>query len=452
MDLVLHFISEFTNWLWSYPLLAAVVGGGIIIACRLRFIQFRKFAYINKQTFGRIFSPSSIGQGTVTPFQAACTALASSIGAANIVVVPTIIFTAGPGAVFWMWLAALLGQSTKFAEIVLGIKYRRLNRAGEYVGGACYYMEKGIGGRIGKICGFLVAFFFMIEILPSITLQTHSAVKPLVELGFNRYSAVGIIFILVFLVVYGGVKRIGKVTEKLVPLMAVVYFFFGLIILLVNFREIPQALYNIIVGAFNPAAVGGGVTGGSILTVMKAGVARGVYSNEAGMSSAPYGHGAATTDHPVRQGFWGIFEVTVDTLIVCTMSAMITLVSGVWQNGAFKDIAVYKAFSLQYGALGEYIVSFSLFLFVLSTIIVIVYYVEKLAEYCFGYLMSKVMRMSACAMIILAAFLSMDNAGILLDFTLGMVVLFNIIGVVYMSGQVKRETDEFFTQTQYYEK
>ena len=139
-------------------------------------------------------------------------------------------------------------------------------------------------------------------------------------------------------------------------------------------------------------------------------------------------------------------------MIVCTMSAMITLVSGVWQNDAFKDIAVYKAFSLQYGALGEYIVSFSLFLFVLSTIIVIVYYVEKLAEYCFGYLMSKIMRMSACAMIILAAFLSMDNAGILLDFTLGMVVLFNIIGVVYMSGQVKQETDEFFKQPQYYEK
>lgn len=460
MDAFLKPFIAFTNWLWSYPLLLIVIGGGLIIACRLRFIQFRKFAYINKQTFGKIFEKNHGGQGTVTPFQAACTALASSIGAANIVVVPTIIFTAGPGAVFWMWIAAFIGQSTKFAEIVLGIKYRIKNEAGEYVGGACYYMEKGLGGQIGKVCGFLVAFFFMIEILPSITVQTHAAINPLIDLstrigiGENiaRYLAIALIFVLVCLVVFGGVKRIGKVTEMLVPIMAVIYFFFGLIILILNIKEIPEAIRNIFVGAFNPAAVVGGVSGGSILAVMKAGVARGVYSNEAGMSSAPYGHGAAVTDHPVRQAFWGVFEVTVDTLIVCTMSAFITLVTGVWKNPDLKNIAIYKAFDMQFGNVGGVIVSISLFLFVLSTIIVIVFYVEKLAEYCFGYTVSKIMRVIASLMVVLAAFLNTDNAGLFLDFTLGIVVLFNIAGVVLMSGQVKESMDEFFSDPKYYAK
>lgn len=452
MDTILKPFIAFTNWLWSYPLLIIVVGGGLIIAARLRFVQFRKLAYINKQTFGKIFEKNHGGEGTVTPFQAACTALASSIGAANIVVVPTIIFTAGPGAVFWMWIAAFIGQSTKFAEIVLGIKYRIKNEAGEYVGGACYYMEKGLGGQLGKICGFLVAFFFMIEILPSITVQTHAAFNPLVDLGINKYIGIGLIFVLVCLVVFGGVKRIGKVTEMLVPIMAVIYFLFGIVILVMNAGQIPTAIRNIFVGAFDPTAVVGGVTGGSILAVMKAGVARGVYSNEAGMSSAPYGHGAAIVDHPVRQAFWGVFEVTVDTLIVCTMSALITLVTGVWQNPDFKNIAIYKAFDMQFGQIGGIVVSVSLFLFVLSTIIVIVFYVEKLAEYCFGFTVSKVMRVVASLMIVVAAFLNTDNAGLFLDFTLGIVVLFNIVGVVAMSGKVKESMDEFFSDPKYYNK
>ena len=229
MDAITKPIIAITNFFWGWPILIVLMGGGILITIRTGFLQFRYLPFILKQTFGKMFNSGVGGEGTVSPFQAASAALASSIGAANIVVAPAIIFTAGPGAVFWMWVAGILGQATKFGEIVLGIKYREKNSDGEFVGGPSYTFKKGIGGTLGKIMGFLVSFFFMIEILPSITLQTISAAGPLEKLGLDRRIAAVIILILVVLVAYGGIKRIGQVTEKMVPLMAGLYIIFGII-------------------------------------------------------------------------------------------------------------------------------------------------------------------------------------------------------------------------------
>src|SRR5699024_8987875 len=259
------------------------------------------------------------------------------------------------------------GQGTKFAEIVLGIKYREKNKEGEYVGGPAYTFKKGIGGTAGKIMGFLVSFFFMIEILRSITLQTISAVGPLEQLGLSRVVAAVVITILVVLVAYGGIKRIAQVTEKMVPFMAALYIIMGLVIIIMHADQVPNAFKMIFVGAFNPKAIGGGVVGGTLVQLIKAGAARGCYSNEAGMGSAPYAHATAVTDHQVRQGMWGIFEVIADTGIVCTISALLVLVTGLYQDPSMQDIGVERAFNTAFGQVGTAVIAVSLFLFVLST-------------------------------------------------------------------------------------
>lgn len=451
-------IHKIADVLWgppAFPLLILIVGGGLFVMIRTGFPQIRHFGYIMGQTFGKMFSKNHKGEGTVSPFQAACSALASSIGAANIVVVPSIIFVAGPGAVFWMWIAALIGMSTKFAEIVLGMKYREKNEDGEFIGGPAYYLKKGVGGTMGKVLGFCVAFFFMIEILPSISLQTLSAAGPMIDLGVNKYVAVGLILVVVLLVVYGGIKRIGKVTEFMVPIMATIYFVLGIVLIIAHIGKVPEAFRMIFVGAFNPEAILGGAAGVGLTKALQNGVARGVYSNEAGMGSAPYAHSAAVVDHPCRQGFWGVFEVFVDTVVVCTISALAVLVTGVWAPGENADkagTAVYHAFTSLFGTLGGVIISVSLFFFVLSTIIVIVFYCEKQAEYLFGTAVGKIFRFIACAMIVLALFIDFNSASFLLDFALALVIIPNMIGVVMLSGEVKELIQEFFTNPKYYER
>jgi amino acid carrier protein len=450
MKALLDIITNITNFIWGWPILIALLGGGIIITFRTNFVQLRYLPFILKQTFGKMFASDVGGEGSVSPFQAASAALASSIGAANIVVAPSIIFVAGPGAVFWMWMAALIGQATKFAEIILGIKYREKNSDGEFVGGPAYTFKKGIGGTLGKVMGFLVSFFFMIEILPSITLQTISAAGPLEKLGLSRTISAVVITILVVLVAYGGIKRIGQVTEKLVPFMAALYILFGLIVIVMNISKLPGAFALIFSSAFNPKAIAGGTTGAAFAAMVKAGAARGCYSNEAGMGSAPYAHATAITDHPVRQGMWGIFEVIADTIIVCTISALVVLVTTDITNQDLKGIAVERAFNAAFGQIGTAVIAISLFLFVLSTIIVIVFYCEKQGEYLFGTAVGKMMRLVACIMVILGGFVSFENAGTFLDFTLGLVVFTNMIGMIMLSGELKEMTEDFFKNPKYY--
>ncbi len=447
---IIDFIVKLTNAFWGWPILIVLLGGGLLICFRTGFVQIRYLPFILKQTFGRMFSSNVGGEGSVSPFQAATAALASSIGAANIVVAPSIIFTAGPGAVFWMWIAAIIGQATKFSEIVLGIKYREKNEDGEFVGGPAYTFKKGIGGTLGKVMGFLVSFFFMIEILPSITLQTISAAAPLEQLGMSRVVSAIIIAVLVVLVAYGGIKRIAQVTEKMVPIMAAIYIVAGLIVIFMHIDRVPEAFGLIIGGAFNPKAIAGGAAGAGISALIRAGAARGCYSNEAGMGSAPYAHATAVTDHPCRQGMWGIFEVIADTIIVCTISALVVLVTDLYKNPEMQDIGVERAFNTAFGQIGTAIIAISLFLFVLSTIIVIVFYAEKQGEYLFGTAVGKIVRLIACGMVILGGFVSFENAGVFLDATLGLVVFTNMVGMIILSGELKELVDDFFKNPKYY--
>ncbi len=445
MSKLFEMITDFTNFVWGIPMLLILGGGGVFLTIRLGFFQFTKFPYIMKQTFGKIFKKSE-GDGTVSSFGAACAALASSIGAANIVGVPTAIALGGPGAVFWMWLIALIGCATKFSEVALGIKYRQKNEVGEYVGGPAYYLKAAFKGNFGKFIAAYATFFIMIEFVPSISVQTLSICTSATELGIPKIATAIVVLAITTLVVCGGIKRIANITEKLVPIMALVYAACVIIVLGFNFTKIPGAFAAIFKGAFTGSAAVGGFTGATLAATIRWGAARGCYSNEAGMGTAPYAHSAAVTDHPARQGFWGIFEIFCDTIIICTLTALMVLTTGVWQEkGLSPDAMPVKAFSSVFGtAFGGTILSICLLLFVLSTILVLVFYCEKNAEALFGYKFSIFMRVVCLSAIIYGAFGDISNLYTALDFLLMMMIIPNMIGLITLSGEVRDLKNDFF--------
>jgi len=441
-------IGKISAWIWGIPMLVILVGGGVFLTFALGFFQFRYFFYILKQTFGKIFSKPE-GEGTVTPFQAATSALASTIGASNIVGVPVAIMMGGPGAIFWMWITALVGAASKFTEVVLGLKYREKNEEGDYVGGPMYYIEKGLNWKPVSI---LFAFFLMIELVPSIMVQANSVAGSAQALNISPTITGIVVAVLVGLVVVGGIKRIGQVSEKLVPFMALLYFCGAIIIILTHANMIPTAIALIFKHAFIPAAPVGGFTGAVVAQAMRWGIARGSYSNEAGMGTAPMAHSAAITDHPVRQGFWGIFEVIVDTLIVCSTTAFLVLTTGKWTEVDPSQATSIPALAFQdfYGPVGGSLVTFSILCFVISTIIVIIYYGEKQAEYLFGLGFSKIMRWVYLVSIFIGAIGGAKFLWQFLDILLACIIIPNMISIIALHKDVVQLKNEFFTSHQYY--
>ncbi len=453
MDGILKAILDFSNWLWGIPMLVILVGGSLFLTIRLGFFQFVYFPFAMKETFGKIFHKQE-GEGTVTPFQAATAALASTIGASNIVGVPVAIAFGGPGAVFWMWVVALIGCAAKFAEIVLGIRYREKNEEGEYVGGPMYYL-RGIKGPVGKALSWIFAFFLMIELVPSIATQSLSAVQTAGTLNIPKIVIALLLVVLVGLVVFGGLKRIGQFTEKLVPFMALLYLIGGLAIIISNIGNLPHAFGLIFKHAFTPAAAVGGFGGAMVAQAIRWGTARGVYSNEAGMGTAPIAHSGAITDHPVRQAMWGIFEIVVDTLIVCTVTALVVLVTGLYETIPGTEAASMpaRAFQALLGdGLGGAIVTISIFLFVLSTITVIAWYGKTQAEFLFGPMFGNVMVVVYLAAIIAGAYLDLEFIYQFLDILLASIIIPNMIGLVALSGEVVDLKKEFFNNPQLYKR
>lgn len=435
--------KHLVDWLWLYPILIILVGGGITMSINLRFFQITKLPFILKETFGKIFKKGE-GDGTITPFQAATSALASTIGAANIVGVPLAIATGGPGAIFWMWIIAIFGCALKYSEIILGIKYRVKNENGEYVGGPMYYLKNGAKM---PILGSLFAFFLMVEIAPSIATQSASIVQTAETINIPPViSGIAVVFI-VGLVVYGGIKRISKVTEKLVPFMAIAYFLIALIVVLFSFENIPATFSLIFKGAFNPTAAAGGFAGSVVSATIRTGAARGAYSNEAGMGTSTIAHSAAVTDYPARQALWGVFEVIVDTLCICTITALLVLTTGTWSGvgadkaAAMPSMAIQSVLGTKFG--GGFL-TICMLMFVLSTLIVIIFYGEKQAEYLFGLKTSKIVRVIYLCFIMIGALCKLDNIVVLLDSALACVIATNMIGVIKLRKEVKEESDKFF--------
>ena len=448
---IINLLLKFANWFWQWPILALCGGGGLYLGIRTGFIQFRHFGYIMSQTFGKMFSKSSTGEGNVSQFAAACTALASSIGASNIVGVPVAIALGGPGAVFWIIIMALIGCGTKFVEVTAGLMYREKNEAGEWVCGPYYYCrqigKKGsVLAKIGAFFGTFYAVLLAIELIPSLAAQATSAAQQGDLMGVPQIVIAVITAVIVVIVCIGGVKRIGDVCDKLVPIMALVYLIGAVIIILMHVSAVPAAIGMIFKDAWTGKAALGGFAGATMSQALRWGMARGLYSNEAGFGTSPQGHAAANVDHPVRQGFWGVFEVFVDTIIVCMSTALVILTTGVYtKEGIQQGALAQAAFHDNFGQFGNFFVGISVFLFVLSTIIVCAFYGQRQAEFLFGVKFGKIwIWVYVISTIIGGLGIDLGVMYSLTDAFLAMIIIPNVLALFILVPKVKRAQNEFF--------
>lgn len=450
MDKIIAGVEKFSGWLWGVPLIALLTITGIFMTVKLGFFQFKYPLYIFQQTLGSVFKKPK-GEGTVTPLQALTSALSSTIGAANIVGVPAAIMFGGPGAVFWMWVIAVISMAVNFAESVLAVHYREKNEEGEFVGGPMYYMKKGLNM---KWLGVWFSFALMIELIPSIMVQGNSVAATVSQTFKIDGIYTGIIIAAITgLVVFGGIKRIGRITEILVPFMALLYVGGALVIVILNINQVPAVISLIFSYAFQPMSAVGGFAGVAVAETVRWGFARGLYSNEAGLGTTPIAHAAAQTDHPVRQGFWAIIGIVIDTLVVCSATAFVVLSTGVWkQEGALADPAALTtiAFRENFGAFGSFLVTISLIFFVLSTIIVVVFYGSKQAEFLFNLKAAQAVKVVYLAAIVLGSVGAAKTIWSFLDLALAAILLPNIIAVLLLSSKVKELKDEFFESEKYY--
>jgi AGCS family alanine or glycine:cation symporter len=435
-----------SGWLWGFPLITLLCATGIFLTIRLKGFQFTHFFYVMGQTFGSIFRRKEEGEGTLSAFQALTSALASTIGAGNIVGVPVAIIMGGPGAVFWMWVIALLGMAIKFSEIVLAVKYRKQNEIGEFVGGPVYYMTDGLKA---KWLAVLFALALMLEVILSILIQANALANSVFSsLGLTHLvTGIATMFI-TGLVVIGGIKRLGRFTEKFVPIMSIFYLGASFTILYMNAEHLPGIIELIFRHAFTPIAPVGGFTGAGIAAIIRSGFARGLYSNEAGSGTAPTAHATAVTDHPVRQAMWGITEVFIDTIVICTCTAFVVLVTSVWQHPDVQSTAggiITVAFIQSFGNTGGFFITVSLFMFVFSTIIVLIWYGEKQAEYLFGLGASKVYRIVCVILVPLGAVGTAQFLWQFLDLGLALVLIPNVIAILLLNKEVVNLTKEFLT-------
>jgi AGCS family alanine or glycine:cation symporter len=424
-------------------MLVLLVGTGVYLTLRTNFMSIAKLGYILKNTLFKMFTKEGKGEGEITAFQAVATALAATVGTGNIAGVATAIALGGPGAVFWMWLSAIFGMTTKFGEVVLSINYREKTPDGRFVGGPMYYIEKGLKMKwlayVFAVFGALAAFGI------GNMVQSNSVAASLeVSFGVNKIVTGIVLAALSAIVIIGGIKRIGQVTERLVPFMAAFYILGALFIIITNISHLGEAFGLIFGSAFTGSAAVGGFAGSTMKIAMTRGIARGVFSNEAGLGSAPIAHAAATTDHPVRQGLWGVFEVFVDTIIICSLTALSIIMSGVWSSGATGSELTTMAFNEGLPGPGGYIVSIGILLFAFSTILGWAYYGERCAEYLFGPKVNMIYRIIWIPFIVIGAIGGLNALWDLADTLNGLMAIPNLIGVLGLSGVVIKLTKEFF--------
>ena len=395
---IIEKINDALNtFIWGVPAMVAIIGVGLYLSIRSGFVQIRKFGHALKNTIGKIFKKSDASEGAITPFQAVCTALAATVGTGNIAGVAGAIALGGPGAVFWMWISALLGMCTKFSEVVLAVKFRERSSEGDYVGGPMYYIKNGLGKKWMWLAYAYAAFGVLAVFGTGNATQVNTIVASINSalLSYNLLSVdhlgttnliIGIaLAVIVALILLGGIKRIGKVTEKLVPIMALLFIVLSIGLIIMKIDQVPAAFAMIFQGAFTPRAVTGGVVGSFFLS-MRNGVARGIFSNEAGLGTGSIAHACADTEDPVEQGMFGIFEVFMDTIVICTMTALVILLSGVditFGKAAGAELTI-SGFTSVYGNWVSIFTAVAMFCFAFSTILGWGLYGERCAEFLFG--------------------------------------------------------------------
>lgn len=444
-------VNDFVNDLvWGWPFLILIVGTGVYLTFRTQFIPFTKFGYIIKNTFLKIFVKEQVGEGEITAFQAVSTALAATVGTGNIAGVGTAIAIGGPGAVFWMWIAALFGMATKYGEVVLAIEYREKTDDGRYVGGPMYYLEKG--AKMKWLAVLFAIFGAAATFGIGNMVQSNSVADSLnTTFGIEPWITGVVLAALVALVIVGGIKKIGKVTEIIVPFMAIIYIVGGLIIIIANIQLVPQAFGIIFRDAFTGSAAAGGFVGSTLALGVRYGVARGVFTNEAGLGSAPIAHAAATTDHPVRQGFWGVFEVFADTIVLCTITALVIVMTGAVDTGLDGAALTTSAFN-EGIPFGGYIVTFGLVFFAFSTLLGWSYYGERCMEYLFGPKSIVFYRLLFIPLIVVGAIGGLRAIWALADTLNGLMALPNLIGLLILSPVIVKSTRNYFGKNGIYER
>lgn len=438
-----NMLGAFSDWLWGDWLLFVLLGVGLLYTILSGAVQIRKFPYIIRKTLLEpVFRKQKDSQeaGTITSFQSLCTAVASCVGSGNVVGVSTAVIAGGMGAIFWMWAAALLGMATKYGEIILGMIYRQKNEEGQYIGGPMYYIEHGLHLHwLAVLC----AGFMVIQIICGNFIQANTISGVLEENFGVPHLITGIaLALLIFIVTLGGLKRLAHVTQKLVPFMACLYVFSGLLIILLNITKVPQVLADIFCEAFGLRAMTGGAMG-SMIVAMQKGIARGLYSNEAGEGSAPVIHSSASVNHPVEQGLAGVTEVFLDTFVICTISGLVIGVTGVLGPGSVGSTLVIRAFAAVWAPL-RYVVILSLFLFCTTSLMSQWYFGFVGLNYLFNASIAEKFKYVFPCFCVIGAILTIDLVWTLQDIALGMLTIPNLIAIVILSPQVRQATKDFF--------
>ena len=446
------------NFIWGLPAMVCILGVGLLLSVRTNFLQIRKFPYAIKTTLGRVFRRKDASDGTMTPFQAVCTALAGTVGTGNIAGVAGAIAIGGPGAVFWMWCSALLGMCTKFAEVTLAVHYRERSDAGEWVGGPMYYIKNGLGKR-WQFLAVLYSLFGVLTVfgtgnatqVNTITTAIDTALLEFHIVAENILPTLNLVIgilcaMLVAMVLLGGIKRIGSVSEKLVPFMALFYVILAAGVVLLNLPRLPYVIEEIFAGAFNPAAFTGGAIG-SLFLSMKNGVSRGIFSNEAGLGTGSIAHACADTRKPVKQGMFGIFEVFADTIVICTLTAMVILCSSVSVNygtAAGAELTI-SGFTATYGGWASLFTAVALCCFAFSTIIGWGLYGSRFAAFLFK--TDKIVKPFFVVYSFVAILGATLDLGILwgvADTFNGLMSIPNLIALFLLSGTVVKLANEYF--------
>ncbi|BCJ95809.1 sodium:alanine symporter [Anaerocolumna cellulosilytica] len=433
-----------TNIIWGIPMLILMLGTGVFLVIRIKGVIFTRFGTVMANTLKTIFKKQvNDVEGTITPFQAVCTALAATVGTGNIVGIAIAISIGGPGAIFWMWICAVLGMVTKFCETTLAVAYREKNAKGDFVGGPMYYISKGLGWKKTSVafCVFAVFASFGVG-----NMVQANAVSSGLKLSFHLSTYVtGIILAaLVGLVIIGGIKRIAAVAETLVPFMAAMYIIAAVIVLIINAGKIPAAIQMIFADAFKGSAAVGGFAGSTMLYAARIGIARGVFTNEAGLGSAPIAHASANTDHPARQGCWGAFEVFFDTIIMCTVTALVIITSGLWSDSSMDGTHISLSAFRNTIPGGEYVVSIGIVLFAFATIIAWYYYAEKALEYIAGVKVIRLYQIVFVLLVFVGCIAEVDVVWELADLFNGLMAIPNLIALFALSTTIVKLTSDFF--------
>ena len=445
------------NFIWGVPAMICIVGVGLLLSIRTGFLQIRKFPYAMKVTIGRMLKKREASDGALTPFQAVCTALAATVGTGNIAGVAGAIAIGGPGAVFWMWISALLGMCTKFSEVTLAVHFREKNAEGDLVGGPMYYIKNGLKKQWHWLA-YLFAAFGVLTVFGTGNATQVNTITTAIDSALYNYGVISeqnvstlnlvigiILAVLIGLILLGGIKRIGQVAEKLVPFMAVIYIILAIGVAILNYRNIPTVFASIFKGAFSPASVTGGAVG-SFFMSMKKGVSRGIFSNEAGLGTGSIAHACADTRKPVKQGFFGIFEVFVDTIVICTLTALVILCSGVpvgYGDAAGAELTIL-GFTSTYGSWVSIFTAIAMCCFAFSTIIGWGLYGTRCVEFLLGTRANRPFMILYALVAIVGATMELGLMWNIAETFNGLMVIPNLIAVFLLSGVVVRLVKEYF--------